>query len=88
MKQKKGFNIRQICGQNMMVAEGLENIDYSNIISMNDTATFLWNSLKGRDFTVEDMADLLTGEYDVDRETALADSRALAEQWEKAEIVY
>lgn len=88
MKQKKGFNIRQICGQNMIVAEGLENIDYSNIISMNDTATFLWNSLKGRDFTVEDMADLLTGEYEVDRDTALADCRALAEQWKKAEIIY
>jgi xanthine dehydrogenase molybdopterin-binding subunit B len=33
------------------------------------------------DFTAETMADLLTGEYEVDRETALKDSTALLEKW-------
>ena len=36
MKAKKGFNLRNVCGEQIIVAEGKENIDFSNIISMNE----------------------------------------------------
>ena len=39
MKAKKGFNLRNVCGEQIIVAEGKENIDFSNIISMNDHET-------------------------------------------------
>lgn len=42
MKTKIGFNLRQVCGENIIVAEGEENIDFSNIISMNESSAFLW----------------------------------------------
>lgn len=88
MKAKKGFNLREICGENIVVAEGEENIDFSNIISMNESSTYLWKAIQEKDtFTVEDMAQLLTEEYEVDMETALADCKALAEQWIKTGIV-
>ena len=32
MKAKKGFNLRNVCGEQLIVAEGKENIDFSNII--------------------------------------------------------
>ena len=35
MKQKTGFVLRNICGENIIVAEGKENMNFSNIISMN-----------------------------------------------------
>ena len=35
MKIKKGFVLRDICGENIIVAEGKENIDFTKIISMN-----------------------------------------------------
>ena len=38
MKAKNGFNLRTVCGENILVAEGEENIDFSNIISMNDSS--------------------------------------------------
>ena len=38
-------------------------------------------------FTVEDLAKFLTEEYEVDMDTALADSRKLAEQWVSVGIV-
>lgn len=37
MKAKNGFNLRTVCGENILVAEGEENIDFSNIISMNES---------------------------------------------------
>lgn len=87
MKAKKGFNLRSICGENILVAEGIENIDFSNIISMNESSAYLWQKVQGKDFDAETLADLLTQEYDVDRETALADATQLASLWQKAGIV-
>ena len=31
MKQKTGFVLRNICGENIIVAEGKENMNFSNI---------------------------------------------------------
>lgn len=73
--------MRVVCGENVISGEGLKQVNYSKLVSLNATATFLWNALQGKDFTAETMADLLTGEYEVDRETALKDSQALLEKW-------
>ena len=87
MKTKQGFNLRQICGEHILLAEGKENIDFSNIISLNETAAFLWQQLTDKEFTPEDMAQLLVENYEVDQETALSAARALAAEWQKAGIV-
>ena len=88
MKAKKGFNLRNVCGEQIIVAEGKENIDFSNIISMNESSAYLWKIVQQREsFTVEDMADLLLEEYDVERDTALTDCKTLAQQWIEAGIV-
>lgn len=86
MKAKIGFNLRNICGEQVIVAEGKENIDFSNIISMNDASAYLWNAIQGKDFTVDDLVELLTQEYDVDEQTARKDAQALANQWLEAGI--
>mgnify|MGYP003462096660 CR=1 FL=1 len=41
MKKKTGFNLRTICGERIIVAEGRENIDFSNIIALNESAAYL-----------------------------------------------
>jgi hypothetical protein len=86
MKAKKGFNLREICGEHILIAEGKENIDFTKIISMNESAAYLWNKLQDKDFTTEDMAKLLTEEYEVDQATALQDAEKLAKTWVEAGI--
>ncbi|WP_024990086.1 PqqD family protein [Segatella albensis] len=88
MKAKEGFNIRVICGVNMIVAEGKENIDFNNIISMNESSAYLWRKVqKMEQFTTDDIAQLLIDEYEVDFNTAKADAQVIADQWIKAGIV-
>ena len=87
MKTKNGFNLRNVCCEHIVVAEGKENIDFSNIISMNETAAFLWPHIQGTAFAVADMVKLLTDEYEVDAATAAAACTALLDQWVKAGIV-
>lgn len=87
MKVKPGFNLRVVCGENIIVAEGEENIDFSNIISMNESSAYLWQNIQGKEFTHEDLVDLLTQEYEVDEATALKDVKALTELWLQAGII-
>ena len=77
MKAKPGFNLRVVCGENIIVAEGEENIDFSNIISMNESSAYLWQNIQGKEFTHEDLVGLLTQEYEVDEATALKDVQVL-----------
>lgn len=87
MRAKKGFNLRDICGQNIIVAEGKENIDFSNIISMNESSALLWKSIQGKDFTVDDLTKILTDNYEVDDATAKKDATILVKQWQDAGII-
>ena len=87
MKTKKGFNLRQVCGENVIVAEGAENSDFSSIISMNESSAYLWNSIQGKEFDKNNLVELLTQEYEVDADTAAKDVEALVAQWMKAGII-
>ena len=88
MKTKVGFNLRQVCGENIIVAEGEESIDFSNIISMNESSAFLWREAQKLDnFTVADLVKILTSEYEVDEATATADVLKLTNQWGMAGIL-
>lgn len=87
MKQKTGFNLRDICGEKVIVPQGKENIDFTNIISMNATAAFLWDALQGKDFELRDIVRLLTDNYEVDKETAEKDARELMLSWQECGIV-
>lgn len=87
MKAKPGFNLRVVCGETIIVAEGEENIDFSNIISMNESSAYLWQNIQGKEFTHEDLVGLLTQEYEVDEATALKDVKALTELWLQAGII-
>ncbi len=87
MKTKNGFRLRNICGENIIVAEGIDNIDFSRIISMNESSAFLWQKVAGKDFTEEDLVSYLTEEYEVDETTATADVKKLIVKWKEAGII-
>jgi len=87
MKIKNGFVLKSICGENMIIAEGKENIDFSKIISLNESAAYLWNKVEGVSFTPQTLAELLVEEYEVSNERALVDAEILAKQWLETGIV-
>jgi hypothetical protein len=82
MRAKKGFTLRSVVGENIIVPEGKENIDVTNIVSMNESAALLWKAIVDKEsFTAEDLAQILTDNYEVDEETALTDAKAIAAKW-------
>jgi len=84
MKIKKGYRLRPLGKEYILVAEGLEALDANTMVSMNATAAFLWKSVEDKAFNAETLVQLLLDGYDVDRETAEKDVKVLLETWNKA----
>lgn len=87
MKQKEGFRLRTVCGEHIIVAEGIANIDFSRIINLNESAAYLWKKAEGHTFTEEDMTQWLMDEYVIDEATARADVADMAAEWIRIGIV-
>ena len=87
MKIKKGFELREVCGEHIIVAYGKENIDFNKVISLNESATYLWKNIVDKEFTADTLASLLCAEYEVDAETAQEDAQTLLDEWTKVGLV-
>mgnify|MGYP002623830376 CR=1 FL=1 len=81
MKVKKGFVLREVCGEQVLVGEGVEQIDFNKLISFNPTAVFLWEEASKGDFTVDSLMKALTDNYEVAEETARRDVETLLNEW-------
>ena len=82
MKIKKGFVLRQVCGENVIVGEGLDAINFGRMLCLNETAAWLWQKAQeSGDFTVESLSDALCDEYEVDKAQALADVKYTIDNW-------
>jgi len=87
MKIKPGFELRDICGEHIIIAHGLENIEFTKVITLNESAADIWYALVDKEFDVDDMVSAFTEQYDVDEQTARNDSTKLLQQWIQAGLV-
>jgi hypothetical protein len=87
MKILDGFVLRKLLGYHIVTGDGLSRVDFSKVISLNDTAAWLWEQLQDKEFTQEDMVSLLTGHYDVSEDTARADVVKLIASWREAGLL-
>ena len=82
MKVVEGFRLREICGEFIIVPESTELVNFNKMIHLNATAAYLWEQVSGlEEFTVEQLAKLLTDKYEVSDEVALKDAEAIAQKW-------
>ncbi len=87
MRFKTGFKVRSMAGENVVIMQGQTTSDMTRIISLNDTSLMLWNELQDRDFTAEDIADIIIDEYGIDGDIALRDARAWVEKLQKCNLI-
>ena len=88
MKAKSGFRLRELGNEFILVGESLEQINFNKMITMNETAAYLWQKvMDGQDFDAAKLADWLTAEYEVSHEQALADAETTIQSWLEAGII-
>ena len=85
---KKGFVLREVCGENVIVGEGLEAVNFGRLLALNETAAWLWKQAQAMgDFTIDALAEKLCEEYDVTNEVAQKDVATIVGQWQKEGVV-
>lgn len=87
MKKKPGINMRNICGEYIIVAEGNVNIDFTNILSLNESAAYLWQRIGDEHFDIDTLTQWLMEEYEVDIDTARQDVIAMVDKWLELNII-
>ena len=88
MKIKNGFVLRQVCGENVIVGEGLEAINFGKLLSLNETAAWLWQqAAEMGDFTIDSLVAKLLEEYDVTVDVARSDVSNIVNEWVKVAVV-
>ena len=79
MKIKDSFVLSQIGDSYIVVPTGADTVDLNGMITLNETGAFLWEKLS-EDKTAADLADEILKEYDIDRETVMADINEFVEK--------
>lgn len=83
MKLKKGYKVREVAGNYMLLPYGEESINFNCIFSMSESAAWLWNALQDKEFDESEALSLILDEYDVDETTALNDVRSVIRSWKE-----
>ena len=87
MKIIEGFRLRDVMGQATVIGEGVDQVNFSKLITMNSSAAFLWREVEGKEFDIEMLAGLLISEYGIDEALAAHDAKVIAEKWIETGLV-
>lgn len=72
MKIKKGFVLRVVGGEHVVVPVGEMSKNFHGMINLNETGAFLWRFFS-EEHSVDEGVEALLGEYEVEEELARTD---------------
>ena len=87
MKIKDNLRKRKLGREFIVTAEGPSRVDFGKMIVLNESASYLWDEVAGREFEVKDLQDLLLERYQVEESRAGEDAAKIAEQWKEAGLL-
>ena len=69
--------MREMAGEHVIIMQGKHGSDLTKIISLNQSALYIWNELQGKEFDTEVVANMIVERYGIDKGVATTD----AERW-------
>lgn len=69
MKRNENFIIKEMAGQYILVPFGEKAISFNGVVTLNETAKFLWENSEN-EIDSQKLKEALIKEYSIDEETA------------------
>lgn len=85
MRKKKGLVLRNVCGEKVLVGEGIGAVDFGKLISLNETAAWLWEHCDEQS-DIDTLTQVLCTEYDVPADEARHDIETIIDEWVKVGV--
>lgn len=83
MKLRSDLVLRTIGSDHLIVDPSQDMVDLSTVYTLNSSAAWLWEQLKGIEFTSDTIVDLLCENYEVDIDQAKSDAEILLQDFQK-----
>ena len=87
MKIKEQYIVREMAGEHVVIMQGTHGKDLTKIISLNESALYLWQRVEGSDFDPNRVADLLTEYYGIDDQIAQRDAQHWIDKLEECGLL-
>ena len=87
MRVKKGFILRELAGEKIISGEGLEQIDFNKIVTLNSSAAYIWENIYDKEFDLSFVTELLTSRYNVENSIAQEDASKLISSWTEIGLI-
>ncbi len=86
MKLKQRLVKKQIAGEYVYVAVKDKDTSYEGIVTASESGAMLLDALT-EDTTLDELADILVKNYDVDTDTAVNDARAFTDMLRTKDLI-
>lgn len=86
MRIKDGFVLREVAGQSMVIATGEASKNFHGMIKLNETGKVIWQGLQ-EGMKEDEIVKNLQEKYEIDLETAKADTEAFLTKMEEMGFV-
>lgn len=73
MRLNNNFELRNICGEDVLIPVGTGSVDLNCIIHLNESGALLWREAQKGDFNNESLLKALQTEYEVEKLVAQND---------------
>ena len=73
-KRKKGYLLKEIAGDNILIARGDTALEVNGVFVFNEAGALLWDKLD-QYMSIQDLAELLVSAYKIDLAQAIQDVR-------------
>lgn len=87
MKIKEQYKVREMAGEHVVIMQGRHGSDLTRIISLNESALYLWLAIEGKSFDVNAVAALLAEHYGIDDEVAQRDAQRWVEKLDECGLL-
>lgn len=77
MRINKQYTLHQVADEHIIMLKSKKGNEMTRVASLNKTSVWLWNELIDKDFSEEDVINLLLSQFNIDEATARRD----AQQW-------
>lgn len=70
---KPGYSVEDVAGQNILIAPAFEEVDYSKMLVLSESAAFVTNLLIENSLTFDEIVAALNDEYEADEDVVRAE---------------
>lgn len=81
------FKLREIAGEHLLVNQGTPEVNLTEVISLNESACFLFERFAGKPFALEEVAEALITKYGLSPEKAATDAAIWVKRMKQCEVI-